>query len=296
MTDTTASVLTGGQGGADTTASTTTATTTQATTTTATTTQQTGAAPVTWLGQADELTTGYVQNKGWQSAADAVKSYQNLEKLLGADKAGNAVVIPKADAAPEEMSAFFNRLGRPVDAAGYKIDVPEGGSKDFATAAAGKFHELGLSQKQGEALAAWWNQTAGEQTTAATAARASQFQADDAALKTAWGQAFQQNLVHAQQAVRGLGLDGAMIDKLSDSIGHKATMELFQKIGSRMGEDSFVAGDGKEPFGNALTPGQAKARIAELMKDKTFTARYLNKDADAKAEMERLHKFAYPEE
>lgn len=295
MSESTASVLTGGQGDASATASTATTGTTQTTTTQ--TTQQTGtSAPVAWLGEADDLTTGYVQNKGWQSPSDAVKSYQNLEKLLGADRAGNTVILPKPDASTEELGAFYNRLGRPADAAGYKIEVPDGGSKDFATAAAGKFHELGLSQKQGEALAAWWNETAGAQTAAAAAARASQFQADDAALKTAWGQAFQQNLVQAQQAVRGLGLDNAMIDKLSDAMGHKATMELLQKIGSKMGEDSFVAGDGKEPFGSALTPTQAKAKIAELMKDKNFTARYLNKDLEAKAEMERLHKFAYPEE
>lgn len=268
-----------------------------ATTAATTATAQTAApAAPTWLGDADEVTVGYVQNKGWTEPKQVLEGYRNLEKLLGADKAGNAVVMPKPDAQQAELDAFYNRLGRPSDAAGYKIAVPEGGNADFAKAAAGKFHELGLTSKQGEALSAWWNESAGAQTAATQAAKASAFQADDAALKTAWGAAYQQNLTAAQTAVRGLGLDNATIDKLADAMGHKATMEFFQKIGSKVGESDFVTGDKLENFGSALTPGQAKAKISDLMRDKNFTARYLSRDADAKAEMERLHKFAYPEE
>jgi len=254
------------------------------------------AAAPSWLSGADETTVGYVQNKGWTEPKQVLEGYRNLEKLLGADKAGNAVILPKPDAQQAELDAFYNRLGRPVDASGYKLAVPEGADPTFAQAAAGKFHELGLTQKQGEALTAWWNETAGANTAAAQAAKATAFQADDAALKTAWGAAYQQNLTAAQAAVRGLGLDDATIDKLADSMGHKAAMEFFHKIGAKIGEPDFVAGDKLETFGSALTPGQAKAKIAELMKDKGFTAKYLSNDAAAKAEMERLHKFAYPEE
>lgn len=254
----------------------------------------TPAAPA-WLEGADETTVGYVQNKGWQEPKQVLEGYRNLEKLLGADKAGNAVVLPKADAPKAELDAFYSRLGRPADAAGYGLEKIAGSDPEFSKVAGGWFHEVGLTSKQAAALVEKFNGHVGGAATAGAEAQAAAFQADESELKSSWGGAYNQNVAAAQAAVRGLGLDAATIDKLSASLGHKATMEFFHKIGSKVGEADFVSGDNLEKFGNALTPGQAKARIQELMTDKAFTARYLNKDADAKAEMERLHKFAYPE-
>lgn len=251
--------------------------------------------PISWLDGADETTVGYVQNKGWEKPAQVLDSYRNLEKLLGADKAGNAVVLPKPDAPQAEVDAFYNRLGRPSDPTGYKMSVPEGGDPTFANEASAKMHELGLSQKQGEALAQWWNEKASTTQTMLQQQTDHAYQADDLALKANWGAAFQQNLSAAQQAARGLGLDAPTIDKLQAAMGHKGTMEFLHKIGSKMGESDFVTGAKTERFGSAMTPGQAKAEITTKMADKNFTARYLSKDAEAVAEMKRLHEFAYPE-
>lgn len=260
----------------------------------------TPAAPVApaWLTGADETTVGYVANKGWTEPKQVLEGYRNLEKLLGADKAGNAVIVPKEGATPEEQAAFFNRLGRPTDPAGYQIEVPQGGNKDFATAAAAKFHELGLTKAQGEALAKWNNEQVGAFTTQSAAARQAEFAADDAALKTGWGQAFAQNVAQAQAGMRAMGLDAAAVDKLQGALGHKSTMEFLQRIGARTGEATFVAGSTETKFGNALTPGQAKARIAELRNDKDWVKRYQAggmKSAEFN-EMQRLQAFANPEE
>lgn len=250
---------------------------------------------IAWLPNADEVTVGYVTNKGWDDPSKAIESYKNLEKLMGADRAGNTVILPKPDASPEDIAAFYTKLGRPSEPAGYKLAVPEGGDPAFASAAAAKFHELGIPQKAGQALAEWWNGKAGEMSTAQTAAAQAAFDADDASLKTAWGAAFQQNVTQAQAAARGLGVSNEMVDKLQASMGHKATMEFFQKIGAKMGEADFVAGDKTEKFGSALTPGQAKAKIGELIQDKDFVKRYHAGGAAEKAEMARLHQFAHPE-
>jgi hypothetical protein len=235
-----------------------------------------------------------VANKGWTEPKQVLEGYRNLEKLLGADKAGNAVILPKSDATPEEQAAFFNRLGRPTDAAGYKIEVPQGGDPEFAKQAGAWFHELGLTQRQGEALAAKWNQHVGGLGAAQVQAQQAAFAADDAALKTSWGQAFAQNVAQAQVGMRAIGGPEA-VDKLSAALGHKATMEFLQSIGSRMGEASFEGGQTATKFGDALTPGEAKAKIAELRADKSFVAKYLSKDAGAVAEMKRLHEYAFPE-
>ncbi len=251
-------------------------------------------AAIPWLTGADEVTVGYVQNKGWSEPKQVLDSYRNLEKLMGADKAGNAVILPKPDATPEEQAAFFNRLGRPADASGYKLDAIKGSDPEFSKQAASWFHELGLTQKQGEALATKWNEHVGGLTTASQAAQQAAFAADDAALKTSWGQAFAQNVAQAQVGMRAIG-GPEMVDKLSAAMGHKATMEFLQSIGSRMGEATFENGQTATKFGDALTPGEAKAKIAELRADKAFVARYIGKDAGAVAEMKRLHEYAFPE-
>lgn len=251
---------------------------------------------VAWLPGADEVTVGYLKNKGWTDPGQVLDGYKNLEKLLGADRAGRTVVLPKEDASPDDLNAFYSKLGRPATADDYKIGVPDGGDAEYAKAAAAKFHELGLSAKQAAALVEWNNsQVANLKTSTETAAQ-TRFADEDRALKSEWGNAFTQNLNQAQAAARGLGIEAAQIDALSSALGHKATMELFQKIGSRMSEADFVSGSKTEKFGNAMTPGQAKAEIQTLRADKEFVAKYAGGDAEAKARMARLHAFAFPEQ
>ena len=302
MTDTTAAVSDNGTTAATITgsavdpasASTGAATGANASTQTASTQATTG---IEWLNGADELAVGYAQNKGWKSPVDMLSSYQNLEKLMGADRAGNTVVLPGENATPEEIGKFFDRMGRPSDAAGYNIQVPEkGGDPEFAKIAASKFHELGLTTKQGQELSNWWNETVGNQMATQESANLQNFQADEAALKAEWGAAHDQNVVIARNVANTLGLDAGTIDKLQASLGHKGVMEMLVKIGSRSGEDKFTTGGNQSGFGSAMTPAQAKAEISSLMNDKNFTARYLNKDAEAVAKMAQLHQYAFPEE
>lgn len=253
------------------------------------------AAAPEWLKGADETTLGYVQNKGWTEPTQVLEGYRNLEKLLGADKAGRAVVLPGEKAEPAEVAAFYEKLGRPADPKDYKIAVPEGYDPGFAEAARAKFHELGITAKQAEALAAWNNEyisnvVAGQQNQTAEA-----FQKDVATLKEEWGAAHDQNVVVARNVVNALGWDAAKIDKLSAAIGHKELMQTLHQLGTKMGEDSFVGGKDTQ-YGGALTPAQAKSRIQELRNDKAWTARYLSRDAEAMAEMTKLQRYAYPDQ
>lgn len=252
-------------------------------------------ASIAWLEGADELTVGYAQNKGWQSPNELLSSYQNLEKLLGADRAGNTVVLPKDGATPDELNAFYGKLGRPSDPAGYNIDVPQGIPSDFTNAATAKFHELGLSQKQGQELASWWQGYAGNIAATQEAQAAEAFRADEVSLRQDWGQAYDQNIGIARTVANTLGLDAPTIDKLQAALGHKGTMDLLYKIGEKSGEDVFVTSQTGAGFRGAMTPAQAKAEISQLQQDRDFVSKYLNKDANAIKRMAELHSFAYPE-
>lgn len=249
---------------------------------------------IPWLQGADELTVGYVQNKGWKEPAQVLDSYRNLEKLFGADKAGHTVVLPKDDAPQAEKDAFYSRLGRPATVDGYKIPVPEGADPTFAKTAAQWFYEHGVPQKAAEGIAGKWNEFVKAQADAAETERVTRYENDDRELRKEWGAAFDQNLEQARAFARTAGLDDKTLDQLQEGMGHAKLMKFMQTLGAKMGEATFVAGDPAANRGTALTPAQAKDKINTLMADKEWSAKYLGGNADCKAEMERLHRYAYP--
>jgi hypothetical protein len=261
-------------------------------TTTAASTTET----IDWLKGATELDVGYVKNKGWASPADVLAAYRGAEKFISAP-VDQRLVIPGEKAEKAEWDAFYGKLGRPADAKDYKIPVPEGDKGEFAKTAAGWFHELGLSQKQAEGVAAKWNEHVGNLAATEATNRATTFSADEAKLKVEWGAAYDKNVMIAKEVVGKLGLDAGAIDKLQGALGHHGVMSLLTKIGSGLGEDSFTTGrDNGSAFGNAMTPAQAKAEIAALQNDKAFVSKYMAGDKDAKGKMTSLFNMAYPEQ
>jgi hypothetical protein len=250
-------------------------------------------ASIDWLTGAPEDITGFVQNKGWKTPVDAVTSYKQLEKHMGtpADKLLRLPDFDKAD--PAEIGQFYNKLGRPAEAKGYDIPVPEGADTSFAEAAKAKFHELGLTAKQAKALAEWNNQYATEMGGKQQEAYKQTIAAENDALKREWGSAYDQEIGMAKNAAKALGLSPEKIDKMEASLGFADLMRTMANIGRRIGEDKFVAGDSNGGNG-VLTPADAQARIKQLQGDKEWTAKYLSGNVQTRAEMERLMQFAYP--
>jgi len=84
-------------------------------------------------------------------------------------------------------------------------------------------------------------------------------------------------------------------------MGPKAAMEFLYHIGSKIAvEDTTVPGIiGQQP-GFGLSPEAAQAKIQELRTDKTFAQLFNSPDPkqrmEARQEMTRLHKLAYPGE
>jgi len=250
-----------------------------------------------WLAGADETTIGYVQNKGWNDPRQVLDGYRNLEKLLGADKANNAVIIPKAETETDAWNNLYDRLGRPSQPDGYGFKAANG-DPALEQALSSKFHELGLTKAQGEKFGAWMNEmlNAGQATEQQAAAQ--RFQQDDMALKQEWGAAYMQNVTAANVAARALELDAETVDKISGALGHKATMSLLARIGAGYEEDGFVTSGEAPGFGNVMTPGQAKAAIQEKMADPVWSKAYRTGGVNSKEfkEYERLFALAYPEQ
>ena len=246
-----------------------------------------------WFDSYPEEVRGTIQTKGWQSPADVIQSYTNLEKLLGADKAGRGVVLPKEDADASEWNQVYDKLGRPKSPADYKLPVPEGETGQFAEVAAGKFHELGLTAKQAQGLAEWYNAQAQEMQSSQFNQLAQNSEQEMSSLQQEWGKEYDANIEAARRATRQFGLEAPTLEKIENAIGTKEMLQLFAKIGKGVGEDSFV--DGSRSTGFGMSPEAARVRIGQLKGDREWSAKYLGGNADAKAEMERLMRAAYPQ-
>lgn len=252
-----------------------------------------------WFDGFDDDSKGYVQNKGWNDPKDLLGSYRNLEKLTGAGP-DKLLKLPSGTD-PAEMDAFYAKLGRPESPEGYKLPVPDGDDGAFAKTAAGWFHELGLTATQAEKLSAKWNEHIGQQAQQAEAGRAEQYKAniekENQALSGEWGAAYEQNISIAQTAAREFGFDGPTIDKLEEALGFAGLMKFMHNVGSKIGEASFIAGDSNGAAGRfgVMTPAQAQSQIKSLQNDAGFIKRYTSGDSEAKAQMEKLHKWAYPD-
>jgi len=232
---------------------------------------------------------GYVQNKGWKDPVELANGYRNLEKLVGQEK----IPMPKGDDDAEGWSRVFDSLGRPKTAEDYKLPVPEGDPGEFAKVAAGKFHELGLTAKQAQSLATWYNEMGANTVQAQQQQTAQQTEAQVNELKSEWGQAWDENVELGRRAAREYGLDQSTLTKMENAIGTSELLKLMSRIGRGQTEHSFEGGKSTTSFG--MTPEAARNRINALRNDGDWSSKYIAGNADAQAEMQRLMRLAYPE-
>lgn len=248
--------------------------------------------------QSPDLKT-WIEAKGFKDPAAVAESAWNLEKLIGHEKAGRTLVLPKDDASPEDMRAFFTKLGVPEKPDGYNLPVPQGGDPEFSKKAAEWFHEAGVPPKQAAMLAEKFNAFVGESTTAQEAAHAANTQKEFGEVMAAWGKDADANVEVFKRAVAQFVPAGSdnerqeLVNKIELAIGTKATMMLFANVGKGLGEHKVV--DGSSSGGSfGMSPAAAQARIKALQSDTAWATRYINGGAAEKAEFAELFKVAYP--
>jgi hypothetical protein len=222
---------------------------------------------------------GWVESK-FQGAAPSVErlasSYRNLEKLVGAEKAGRTVTLPGPDADPDTLGEFFTRLGRPEQPDGYA--VPEGVQVNEArlTEARQKAHEIGLTDKQFEAMISWDNEFVTNMAQSAEAERKQAAEKAEAELRQEWGGAYDQRVEAVNKAAEALEMTQDQLAGLREAMGPAAAMKFVYGLGSRLGEDltpTDVAGKKSAE----LTPDAAQAEWNRLRNDTGFQQAWLNK-------------------
>lgn len=248
--------------------------------------------PNSWDILKDPVAKAWVTNKGLPDVQALAKSAMNAEKMLG-KPTDSLIEIPK-DQSPETMRPIWEKLGagqRPED---YQLPVPEGQDGAFAQQAAQWMYEAGVPVPMAQQLAEKWNEYVG----GVTAEQSQQIQQRDQAqvdqLKLEWGQNFNANLEIAMRAADEFGIDDTAQEALKQALGPGQAARILLNIGSKLASDDGFVGGEIPGFGTGGSPEQAREQIRQLQRDKDFGRRFVAGDTQARQQMERLQRIAYP--
>lgn len=230
----------------------------------------------------------YTEKKNWKDPIEAVKSYREAEKRLG-----TSISLPKENATPEELNAFYAKIGRPETPEAYQLPVPEGQDTAFAQSMAKIMFDTGVPAKSAQALAMAWNEYQAQQAQLYEAEQAKAEQEQMATLKNEWGAKYETNEVIAKNAVKAFGISPEQIDQLQQAMGFDGTMKFFQNLGSKIGEDKFIGNDtgvGSKAT-MVMSKEQANAEYSRLMTDTDFAEKWRKDDPEAVAIINNIWKY-----
>lgn len=249
---------------------------------------------------------------GFKDAAtkDWVKSYNdaypdpesmaakamNLEKFLGADKAGRGIVIPKDLSKAEELTPIFRKLGAAETIDGYKVE--ETIAKDPVMVKLREHaHKIGMPVSHFNSTVQLLAGVVKEQQATQSATLEQKAETDLNELHTEWaGPEYDKQVELGRRAAKMFvphkDADELeqILGRMEGALGTKFMMKLWSGIGAGLAEHSFV-GDGDRPSGG-MTPEAARVRITELKADKDFGAKLIGGDVATIAEWNRLNQIA----
>lgn len=245
------------------------------------------------------------QNNGIPDAEGAALKAWNLERLLGADKAGRGIIIPKPEATEAEWADFYRRVGVPDKPEGYTLPkdmdskAAEALTKDPMLAKFQAYaHSINMPPQFFGKIMSWFAKESATMLDTRDAEYERQAEADVVALKQEWpGDQYAQNVEHGRRAAKMFIPHNSpqefeqILTKMEGGMGTALMFKVFANIGKAMAEDKFVETDTTVSLG--MSKEAAISRIAALKGDKDWQKRWMSGGASEKAEWDRLHKIAY---
>ena len=234
-----------------------------------------------------------IDAKGWQSNADLMKSYVNLERAVGADK----VALPTADSDILEWEGW-SKLGTPDDAMDYAMAAPDGfeaydqGLSDDMREA---FHEAKLTPQQAQLVHDKFVERMIGTGEAQQAVFADAQAADEAALKKEFGTAFDERIASARRGISEYGGDDLTEALVNAGLGsNPAVVKAFAKIGMAIKQSGqFKDAEGSGRFGT--TPEAAKEEIAKIRANPALMDEKHPENKVLKDRLTRLTQMAFPD-
>lgn len=196
------------------------------------------------------------------------------------------VALPTEKSTPEELAAFYTKLGRPESADKYGVAFDNDTDGENAKAFADAAFKAGLTKAQAEAVAKASNDFVAQKMEAYAKEQDSQMKA----LQAEWGADYQKNTEIARQAARQFGLDKDQLVRMESAMGSKALMHFMHKIGSALADPNLkgVGNGGNPGSAKAYTPQEAAAKMKELQADKAFGAKFMANDPEARKLFEEV--------
>lgn len=250
--------------------------------------------PGSWMTGFNEDQKGYVGLKGFTGPDAVLDAYRNLEKLRGVPEE-RLLKLPEKfydekGAMTLEGRAIFEKLGTPKDAKeyGFKVDGPNANPKLLETFTKACF-DAGIPKGQAEKLFGSMTEFDKANFKDAADMAQSKFRDADSALRKEWGAAHEQNVNIAKEGMRRLEISTKEVDSISAVLGHDKTMKFLKKMGEAVGEAAFITGQSQA---KVMEPATARAKIKELMADKSFYDKLTTGDVGAREQWDRLHQQA----
>ncbi len=225
---------------------------------------------------------GWIASKGFSDPAQAAESAWNLEKLLGHDKAGRTIVMPKDEKDVDGWKALNAKLGVPADATGYQI--PESLKADpLIGSLASVALEAGIPVRAFDTLLNKMAPIAIEAEAKAEREAQAASAAELEKLKGEWGGEFEKNSEFARRFLRQSGLTDEQMAGIEKAIGTTAMLKTFHSWGAKTAESNFVDTDRSGVGGKLVAQRQMNELRARRVAGQVG-------DAEFYAEMDRLGK------
>lgn len=213
----------------------------------------------------DEPTQRFFAGKNYPDQKTALTSLRQADELARARN-----VVTKPDPKNPQGWEGFTELGWTPDATQYKLNPPKVGEGDVHDETAfkrfqGVAHELRLAPWQAEGVYNAMHKQSNDTIKAFRDAGATANRELDGQLRTKWGDGYDQKAELAKRAFSFFKPDAVTGAQMDATLGSAAMVELFERIGTAMGEDRLITGDSTGMGGK--TPVTARVERLRLEGD-----------------------------
>lgn len=260
-----------------------------------------------WFSTADAELQKHITDRGWHekdattAALDAARSHQAAQKLIGT-KPEDVLRLPKDATDPLWQSAYDRIAGMalpktPEEYTFEGVTTKDGkglGEADtkFLREVAAKY-KLPITAARGLAadIVARHDATVEASGSASTLTR----EANQVALRTAWGGNFDQHDFNAARAAEAVGLPAEVMDAMKGLPAEKyiAGMNALLKLSQQLNEATILRGGNpvRDPTAG-FSQDQARDRLNALRNDTEWGKKFLAGDATANDEFQKLTRLA----
>ena len=224
-----------------------------------------------WTTSLDADHKALVGVKGWKTPGDAIKSYSEIEKLVGHEK----IAMPKKDKdgnyEPGEFERVMTQLGMPKDAKEYKTSanfkLPEGVNIDpkLETEFKARARAAGLLPGQ---YAFMMDELSGMLTRGGQSMKEAQeknFNESVLNLRTKWGSAYDSKAQLANRVLSTFADQNKAAEIVKKYGNNPEIIEILANVGENLSEESLVK---VGMSGTSMSPEEANIQIMKVREER----------------------------